>query len=82
MFGWEIQSPPEAESGNGRKGNRKDFYSYIDSKWKTRESVGLLLNGNGDLVTQHMKKAEVLNTFLALIFTGKTGLQQSLSRDL
>lgn len=63
----------------GRKGNRKDFYRYIDNKWKTRASVGPLLNGNGDLVTQDMEKAEVLNTFLTLIFTGKTSsLQQSL----
>lgn len=34
-----------------RKGSKKDFYRYIDSKWKTRESGGPLLNGNVDLVT-------------------------------
>lgn len=51
----------------------------INSKWKTGESVCLLLNGNGDLMTQDMEKAEMLNTILILIFTGKTSLQQFLS---
>jgi len=76
MFGWESQSPPEAESGNGRKSNKKDFYRYIDRKWKTRESVGPLLNENGDLVTWDVEKAEVLNTYLVLIFAGKTHLSR------
>lgn len=39
--------------------------------------MDLLLNGTGDLVTQDMEKAEVLNAFFALVFTGKTSLQES-----
>lgn len=66
----------------GKKDNKKDFYMCINSKWKTGESVCLLLNGNGDLMTQDMEKAEMLNTILILIFTGKTSLQQFLSWDM
>lgn len=31
------------------KGNKKSFYSYVSSKWKTKENVGPLLNGAGAL---------------------------------
>ncbi|GAB0207188.1 mitochondrial enolase superfamily member 1 [Grus japonensis] len=37
----------------------------------TRENVGPLRNETGDLVTQDMEKAEVLNDFFASVFTGK-----------
>ncbi|GAB0204007.1 hypothetical protein GRJ2_002866300 [Grus japonensis] len=59
------------------KGNKKGFYTYISSKRKMRENVGLLLNGAGDLVTQDMEKTEVLNAAFASVFTSKTGLQES-----
>ncbi|GAB0186861.1 mitochondrial enolase superfamily member 1 [Grus japonensis] len=36
-----------------------------------RENVGPLWNETGDLVTQDMEKAEVLNDFFASVFTGK-----------
>ena len=36
-----------------------------------RENVGPLQNETGDLVTQDMEKAEVLNDFFASVFTGK-----------
>lgn len=42
-------------------GNKKNFFRYIISKRKARENMGLLLNGNGVLVTKDMEKAEVLN---------------------
>ncbi|KGL89856.1 hypothetical protein N301_01578, partial [Charadrius vociferus] len=53
------------------KGNKKSFYIYASDKRKTRENVGPLRKETGDLVTQDMEKAEVLNDFLALVFTGK-----------
>ncbi|KAK4806831.1 hypothetical protein QYF61_005627 [Mycteria americana] len=59
------------------KDNKKGFYRYISRKGKTRENVGPLLNEMGDLVTQDMEKAEVLNVSFASVFTSKTGLQES-----
>ena len=53
------------------KGNKKSFYSYVGDKRKTRENVGPLRKETGDLVTQDMEKAEVLNDFFASVFTGK-----------
>ncbi|GAB0182313.1 mitochondrial enolase superfamily member 1 [Grus japonensis] len=53
------------------KGKKKSFYRYVSDKRKTRENVGPLLKETGDLVIQDMEKAEVLNNFFALVFTGK-----------
>ncbi|GAB0204419.1 mitochondrial enolase superfamily member 1 [Grus japonensis] len=53
------------------KDNKKSFYSYVSDKRRTRENVGPLQNEMGDLVTQDMEKAEVLNNFFASVFTGK-----------
>ncbi|GAB0190077.1 hypothetical protein GRJ2_001473000 [Grus japonensis] len=53
------------------KDNKKSFYRYVSDKRRTRENVGLLRNETGDLVTQDMEKAEVLNDFFASVFTGK-----------
>ncbi|KAJ7427303.1 hypothetical protein WISP_08354 [Willisornis vidua] len=47
------------------KGNKKSFYRYISDK------RGLLWKEMGDLVTQDMEKAEVLNDVFVLLFTGK-----------
>ncbi|GAB0178195.1 mitochondrial enolase superfamily member 1 [Grus japonensis] len=53
------------------KDNKKSFYRYVSEKRKARENVGPLWNEMGDLVTQDMEKAEVLNDFFASVFTGK-----------
>ena len=36
--------------------------------------MGTLLGGAGDLVTQDIEKAEVLNVFFTSVFTSKTSL--------
>ncbi|GAB0204023.1 mitochondrial enolase superfamily member 1 [Grus japonensis] len=54
------------------KNNKKSFYWYVSEKRRTRENVGPLRNETGDLVTQDMEKAEVLNDFFASVFTGKS----------
>ncbi|GAB0199162.1 mitochondrial enolase superfamily member 1 [Grus japonensis] len=51
------------------KGNKKSFYRYISDKRKTRENVGPLQKEMGDLVTQDMEEAEVLNNVFASAFT-------------
>lgn len=48
------------------------FFRYIISKRNTRENMGLLLNGNGLLVTNDMEKAEVLKASFMSVFTDKT----------
>ncbi|GAB0209832.1 mitochondrial enolase superfamily member 1 [Grus japonensis] len=53
------------------KDNKKSFYRYVSDKRRTRENVGPLQNETGDLVTQDMEKAEVLNDFFASVFIGK-----------
>ncbi|GAB0209770.1 mitochondrial enolase superfamily member 1 [Grus japonensis] len=53
------------------KDNKKSFYRYVSEKRRTRENVGPLQNEMGDLVTQDMEKAEVLNDFFASVFTSK-----------
>jgi len=51
------------------KGNKKRFYRYIIDKRKTRKNVGSLRKKTGDLVTQGIEKAAVLNDFFACVFT-------------
>ncbi|GAB0184760.1 hypothetical protein GRJ2_000941300 [Grus japonensis] len=54
------------------KDNKKSFYRYFSDKRRMRENVGPFRNEMGDLVTQDMEKAEVLNDFFASVFTGKS----------
>jgi len=70
---WQINIIVQAGRNQGRKakaltelnlardvnGNKKSFYRYISDKRKTRENVGPLWKEKGDLVIQHMEKAEV-----------------------
>ncbi|XP_068809550.1 uncharacterized protein [Struthio camelus] len=58
------------------KDNKKGFFKYITSKRKTRENVGLLLNGAGALVTKDIEKAELLNAAFASGFTAKASPQE------
>ncbi|PKU46825.1 rna-directed dna polymerase from mobile element jockey-like [Limosa lapponica baueri] len=52
---------------------RADFglLRYIRDKDNTREDVGTLWKETGDLVTQDMEEAELLNDFFASVLTGK-----------
>jgi len=53
------------------KGNKKAFYRYVSDRRQTRENVGPLQKEAGDLVTQDVEKAEVLNDFFASVFNSK-----------
>ncbi|KFV15062.1 hypothetical protein N340_07525, partial [Tauraco erythrolophus] len=54
------------------KGNKKNFYRYVNDKKRSRENVGPLRKETGDLATRDMEKAEVLNDSFASVFTGKS----------
>ncbi|PKU40656.1 rna-directed dna polymerase from mobile element jockey-like [Limosa lapponica baueri] len=67
------QTKAQAELNLARdiKNNEKNFYRYIRDKGKTREVVGPLWKETGDLASQGMDKAELLNNFFASVFTSK-----------
>ncbi|GAB0210106.1 mitochondrial enolase superfamily member 1 [Grus japonensis] len=67
----KVKALIELNLARDTKGNKKSFYRYVSDKRRTMENVGPLRNETGDLVTQDMEKAEVLNDFFASVFTGK-----------
>jgi len=61
----------ELNLGRDINSNKKSFHRYTSDKRKVREKVVPLWKETGDLVTQDMEKAEVLQNIFALVFTGK-----------
>lgn len=51
------------------KSNKNGLYKCINSKRKTEENMGLLLNGTGDLVTKEVENTDVLNGAFDSAFT-------------
>lgn len=51
------------------KSNKNGLYKCINSKRKTEENMGLLLNGTGDLVTKEVENTDILNAFFDSAFT-------------
>ena len=46
-----------------------NFYVYLRSKQKVREKVGSLENNNGNLTSDGVQMAEVLNEYFSSVFT-------------
>ncbi|CAM4607923.1 unnamed protein product [Lepidochelys olivacea] len=57
------------------KSNKKGFFRYVGNKKKAKESVGPLMNEGGNLVTEDVEKANVLNAFFGSVFTNKVSSQ-------
>ena len=53
------------------KNNKKSFFGYVHSKKKSKEVVGSVCGDDGVMVTSDGDKAEVFNTFFALVFSQK-----------
>ncbi|CAM4574228.1 unnamed protein product [Lepidochelys olivacea] len=60
------------------KSNKKGFFRYVGNKKKAKKSVGPLLNEGGNLVTEDVEKANVLNAFFASVFLNKVSSQTAL----
>ncbi|CAM4712323.1 unnamed protein product [Caretta caretta] len=71
----KAKSHLELQLARDVKSNKKGFYRYVSNKKKVRESVGPLLDGGGNLVTEDVEKANVLNAFFASVFTNKVSSQ-------
>ncbi|CAM5119753.1 unnamed protein product [Natator depressus] len=71
----KAKSHLELQLARDVKSNKKGFFKYVSSKKKVKESVGPLLNGVGNLVTEDVEKANVLNAFFASVFTNKVSFQ-------
>ncbi|PKU35024.1 hypothetical protein llap_14673 [Limosa lapponica baueri] len=67
----QAKAQTELNLARDIKDNKKKFYRYVRDKGKTREHVGPLQKETGDLVTQDVEKAELLNNLFASVFTGK-----------
>ncbi|PKU36897.1 hypothetical protein llap_12799 [Limosa lapponica baueri] len=54
-----------------------DLKGKKSEKGSLGKNVGLLLNGEGNLVTKDMEKAEAANAFFTSVFTVNIDLQES-----
>ncbi|KAJ7417273.1 rna-directed dna polymerase from mobile element jockey-like [Willisornis vidua] len=60
---------------------KNGFFKYISNKRKTKYNMGPLLNEEVTLVAGDTEKAELLDTFLASVFTDGTSPQESLTQE-
>ncbi|CAM4488283.1 unnamed protein product [Lepidochelys kempii] len=67
-----AKSHLELQLARDVKSNKKSFFRYVGNKKKAKESVGPLLNEGGNLVTEDVEKANVLNAFFASVFSSQT----------
>ena len=51
------------------KNDSKSFYAYVRSKQKVRDKVGPLENNRGNIISDGIKMAEVLNEYFSSVFT-------------
>ncbi|CAM4378788.1 unnamed protein product [Lepidochelys olivacea] len=70
-----AKSHLELQLARDVKSNKKGFFRYVGNKKNAKESVGPLLNEGGNLVTEDVEKANVLNAFFASVFTNKVSSQ-------
>ncbi|CAM5153819.1 unnamed protein product [Natator depressus] len=71
----KAKSHLELQLARDVKSNKKGFFTYVSNKKKVKERVGPLLNEGGNLVTEDVEKANVLNAFFASVFMNKVSSQ-------
>ncbi|KAG6929206.1 hypothetical protein G0U57_006166 [Chelydra serpentina] len=77
----KAKSHLELQLAGDVRSNKKGFFRYVSNKKKVKESVGPLLNEGGNLVTEAVEKASVLNAFFASVFTDKVSSQTGALRS-
>lgn len=55
--------------------NKKNPTKYVINKRKAKESLGHLLNGEGDLIMDETEKAKVFDGFFPFVFMNKVSYQ-------
>ena len=65
----KSQKHKEAKIAREAKQNPKAFFSYVNSKIKTRDGIASLLKNDGSLTKNDEEKAETLNQFFHSVFT-------------
>uniref|UniRef100_K7EZK6 Reverse transcriptase domain-containing protein n=1 Tax=Pelodiscus sinensis TaxID=13735 RepID=K7EZK6_PELSI len=76
----KAKAQMELRLAKGVKDNKKGFYRHVNKK-VIREGVQSLMDEGGNLVTEDVGKAEVLNAFFASVFTDKVGSWTSAPSD-
>ncbi|CAM5082708.1 unnamed protein product [Natator depressus] len=71
----KAKSHLELQLARDVKSNKKGFFRYVSNKKKVKESVGPLLKEGGNLVTEGVEKANVLNAFFASVFMNRVSSQ-------
>ena len=61
----------EAKLADRVKENPKQFYEYVNSKRKTKHSIGPLTDENGLMSSDSREMGNMLNTFLGSVFTSE-----------
>ena len=51
------------------KSDSKSFYSYVNSKWRTKVKVGSLKDTAGNQISKDQETSEVLNNYFSSVFT-------------
>jgi protoporphyrinogen oxidase len=59
----------EQRFAKDKTGNKKPFFNYVRKKTKTRENVGPLKDGSGQMITEPEQMAEELNRCFSDVFT-------------
>ena len=54
---------------NNIKNDSKSFYAYVRSKQRTKDKVGPLKNGLGEVIVDDEKAANLLNDYFSSVFT-------------
>ena len=71
----------ESKLAKESKTNQKLFFSYVNSKRKSRDTVGPLSNDNSDVIQDDKEMADLLNEYFCTVFTAEDREKELTSAD-